>query len=93
MFRAVKLTKKSDIDKYKYTGYGIGFDSGGTFLFSDGSFGQNIIIFGADMSSFVPPNNKVNNILVLGTDLIQGINGTKICAELINFTKRKQDFV
>ena len=33
---AVKLTKNSNIDKYKYTGYGIGFDSKGTFLFPDG---------------------------------------------------------
>ena len=26
---AVKLTKKADIDKYKYFGYGIGFDGHG----------------------------------------------------------------
>ena len=45
LFGTVKLTKNSDIDKYKYTGYGIGFDSKGHFLFPDGSFGQNIIIF------------------------------------------------
>ena len=30
---AVKLTKNADIEKYKYTGYGIGFDSRGTFYF------------------------------------------------------------
>ena len=30
-FGAVKLTKNSEIDKYKYIGYGIGFDSKGTF--------------------------------------------------------------
>ena len=44
LFGAVKLTKNSDIDKYKYTGYGIGFDSKGSFLFPDGSFGQNVIM-------------------------------------------------
>ena len=27
LFGAVKLTKDSDIDKYKYSGYGIGVDS------------------------------------------------------------------
>ena len=27
LFGAVKLTKNADIDKYKYFGYGIGFDS------------------------------------------------------------------
>ena len=30
---AIKLTKDSDIDKYKYTEYGIGFDTKRTFLF------------------------------------------------------------
>ena len=31
LFGAVKLTKNDDIDKYKYSGYGTGFDSRGTF--------------------------------------------------------------
>ena len=32
LFGAVKLTKNNaDIDKYKYSGYGIGFDSRGSF--------------------------------------------------------------
>ena len=26
LFRAVKLTKHIDVDQYKYSGYGIGFD-------------------------------------------------------------------
>ena len=26
LFGAIKLTKSSDIDKYEYSGYGIGFD-------------------------------------------------------------------
>ena len=34
LFGAVKLTKNSDIGKYKYTGYGIGLDSGGNFFTS-----------------------------------------------------------
>ena len=92
LFGAVKLTKNADIEKYKYTGYGIGFDSGGTLLFPDGSFGQNVIIFGAYMGSSVHANNKVNNILVLAKDFIQGINGTTIYAEKtysINFTKSR----
>ena len=32
-FGSVKLTKNADLDKYKYTGYGIGFDSRSEFLF------------------------------------------------------------
>ena len=30
-FGAVRLTKNAHIDKYKFSGYGIGFDSRGTF--------------------------------------------------------------
>ena len=81
MFGVVKLTKNNDIDKYKYSGYGTGFDSKGTFLFSDGSFGQNVILWGADMSSSIHANNKINNMLVLGKQFIQGINDTTIYAE------------
>ena len=31
LFGAVPLTKNTDIDKYKYSGYGIGFDRHGSF--------------------------------------------------------------
>ena len=31
LFGSVKLTKNTDIDKYKYTGYGLGFDSRSQF--------------------------------------------------------------
>ena len=95
LFGAVKLTKNNDIDKCKYTGYGIGFDSKGIFLFSDGSFGQNVIIFGADMSSSIYANNKINNILVLDKQFIQGINDTTIYTEKtysINFTNTEVKF-
>ena len=52
LFGAATLTKNADIDKYGYSGYGIGFDRRGSFSFPGGGFGQNVIIFGADMSSF-----------------------------------------
>ena len=51
LFSAVTLTKNTDIDKYGYSGYGIGFDRRSSFSFPGWGFGQNIIIFGADMSS------------------------------------------
>ena len=38
--RAVTLTKHFDIDKYKYSGYGIGFDIKETFSIRNG-FGRN----------------------------------------------------
>ena len=47
------------------------------------------------MSNSVHANNKVNNILVIGKDFIQGINDTTIYAEKtysINFTKSKVRF-
>ena len=53
MFGAVEITKNTDIDKYKYSGYGIGLDTRGTFLFPSGKFAQNLIICGVDMSSSI----------------------------------------
>ena len=58
MFGAVKLTKNNDIDKCKYSGYGIGFDKCKHFSLSDVSvFGKNVIIFVADMRSSVHVDN------------------------------------
>ena len=59
LFGAVKLVKNADIEKYKHSGYGIGFDMKGTFSFPTGGFGKNAITFGADMSSFVHVDNKI----------------------------------
>ena len=53
LFGSVKLTKNADLDKYKYTGYGIGFDPRSEFLFTDGSFGKNVIIFGAHLCIWI----------------------------------------
>ena len=55
------MTKSVDIGKYKYSGYGIGFDSKGSFLFSSGGFGKVVIIFGTDMTNFIHANNKKKN--------------------------------
>ena len=80
MFGAVSLTKHADIDQYKYSGYGIGFDRKGELSFRNG-FGQNLKIFGADMSSSVDANNITKNILVLGKGFVQGFDNTTIYAE------------
>ena len=66
LFGSVKLTKNADPHKYKCSGYGIGFDSYSEFLFTDGSMGKIIIIFGADMSFSVHIDNKGKDILILG---------------------------
>ena len=93
LFGAVSLTKHVDIDQYKDSGYGIGFDRRGQFSFGN-VFGRSII-FGADMSSSVHANNKTRNILVLGKDFIQGIDNTTIYAEKlysINFSENNNKF-
>ena len=43
LFGAVTLTKNANIEKYKYSGYGIGFDRGSSFSFPGGGFGQNVL--------------------------------------------------
>ena len=58
LFGAVTLTKNADIEKYKYSGYGIGFDRRSSFSFTGGGFGQNVLIFGADMSTSIHIDNK-----------------------------------
>ena len=50
MFGAVSLTKTFDIDKYKYSGYGIGFDRHSFFSHPRGGTGRNVINFGGDMT-------------------------------------------
>ena len=40
---AVKLVKNANIDKYKYSAYGIGIERGGTFSVANG-FGKNVIL-------------------------------------------------
>ena len=52
------MTKNSDIDKYGYSGYGIGFDRKSSFSFPGGGFGQNVLIFGVDMSFSAHIDNK-----------------------------------
>ena len=65
LFGAVKLTKNDNIDKYGYSGYGIGFDRHRSFSFGNG-FGKNVIILGVDMSSSTKIENRKKDILILG---------------------------
>ena len=62
LFGAVTLTKNADIDKYKYSGYGTGFDRHGSFSFPDSGFRQNFIIFGADLCSSTKIDNRKKDI-------------------------------
>ena len=93
LFGSVKLTKNADIDKYRYSGYGIGFDSETSFSF-DKVTGKNVIIFRVDMSSSSKINNRKRDILILGKEPMQGLGHT-LSAEklyLIYFTKKNTKF-
>ena len=94
LFGAVTLTKNADIDKYEYSGYGIGFDRRSSFSFSGGGFGQNVFIFGIDMSSSAHIDNKKKDILVLGKGPTQGLERTLTAEKMysINFTATKKKF-
>ena len=95
MFGAVTLTKNAgiDIDKYGYSGYGIGFDKKSSFSFPSGGFGQNVIIFGVDVSSSVHVDNK-KYILILGKGPTQGLEHTLLAEKMysISFTGTKKKF-
>ena len=88
------MTKNADIDKYGYSGYGTGFDRRSSFSFPGGGFGQNIIIFGVDMSFSAHIDNKKKDILVLGKGPTQGLEHTLTAEKMysINFTVTKNKF-
>ena len=78
-----------------YSGYGIGFDRRGIFSFPGGGFGQNVIIFGADMSSSPHIDTKGKDMLVLGREPTQGLCENSLTVEKlysINFTVTKKKF-
>ena len=88
------MSKNSNIDKYGYCGYGIGFDRRSSFPFPDGGFGQNILIFRVDMSSSSLIDNQKEDILVLGEGPTQGLEHALTAAKMysINFTVTKKKF-
>ena len=94
LFGAVTLTKTTNADKYGYSNYGIGFDRRSDFSIPGDGFGQNVLIFGADMSSSAHIDNKKKDISVLGQGPTQGLEH-KLTAEKmnsINFTVTKKKF-
>ena len=57
LFGATNIVKNSDKEKYVYSGYGITFDSEGSWRFDD-DFASNLITFEADNSSSSHSENK-----------------------------------
>ena len=96
LFGSVKLTKNAGSDKYKYSVYGIGFDSRSKISFTNESMRKNDIIFGVGMSSSVHIDNKKKDNLVLGEGPTQELDDTILAAEPldpINFTQLNKRFV
>ena len=89
LFGSVKLTKNADIDKYGYSGYGIGFDRETSFSIGNKT-GENVIMFGVDMSSSSKIDTWKKYILILGKGPTQGLEHTLSAEKLysINFTKK-----
>ena len=93
LFGAVTLTKNADIDKYGYSGCGIGFDRRSSLSFPGGGFGQNVLIFGVDTSFTTHTDNKEKDILVLGIGPTQGLEHTLTAEKMysINLTVTKKN--
>ena len=94
LFGTVTLTKNADIDRYKYFGYGVGFDRHGSFSFPGTGLGRNVITFGVDMSSSTRINNGKKDILILGKGPTQGFEYTRSAEKIhsISFTKHNKKF-
>ena len=72
------------------------FDSRSEFSFTDGIMGNDLIIFGAYMSSSVHVDNKNKDILILGEEPTEGLDDTTLTAKSkypINFTQSRKIFV
>ena len=72
-----------------HSGYGITFNSAGSWSFDNDS-ARNVIIFGADNCASCHAENCKNNFLVLGKGATFGINGSFASPEKkfsINFSK------
>ena len=94
LFRAVTLTKNADIDKYEYSGYGVGFDRRSSFSFPGDGFCQDVLIFAVGMSSSAHIDNKKKDILFLEKGPTQGLEHTLTVEKMysINFTVTKKKF-
>ena len=88
LFEATNIVRNSEKEKYVNSGYGIIFDSAGSWRF-DNDFAGNVIIFVTDNSSS-HSDNRINNFSILEEGLTYGTSGSFGSAEKkfnINFTE------
>ena len=93
-FGVFSLTKNSDIDRYKVSGYGTGFDRHGRFSFPGIGLDRNTIVFEVNMSLSTKIDNREEDILILGKGLTQGLEHKLSAGKMypINFTEHNQKF-
>ena len=96
LFKKTKLTKYANLDKYFYSGSGIGFDSR-SYFWKNSNFNlcKNVIIFHLEISSLTHTANKQKKNLHFGLKPSQRLDDTTIRVEMkysINFTATKRKF-
>ena len=94
LFEATNIVRNSEKEKYVNSGYGIIFDSAGSWRF-DNDFAGNVIIFVTDNSSLSHSDNRINNFSILEEGLTYGTSGSFGSAEKkfnINFTEANTFF-
>ena len=94
LFGAVTLTKKQILISMGTVVMELDLIGDKVFSFPSGGFGQNILIFWADMSSSAHIDNKKKGILVLGKGPTQRLKHTLTAERMysINFTVTKRNF-
>ena len=94
LFGVTNIRKNSVKSKRVYTGYGIAFDRGGSWILGN-DFAWNAVIFGFVNSSSSHADNRKNDFSVLREGPTYDINGSFGAAEKkfsINFTEEKTKF-
>ena len=84
------MNKNTNVDKH--SGYGIGFDRRSSFSFPSSRCGQNVLIFGLDMSLSAHIDDDKKDILVFGKGPTQGLEHTLTLQRMysINFSVTKK---
>ena len=82
LFRTAELSKNANRNKYKYSCYGIRFDSRcSKFLPTNGSVDTNVIIFWAGLRSSVHLDIKNEDIFFFGGESTEGLGNTTLTTE------------
>ena len=94
LFEVTNIVKRSDEEKYVYSGYEIAFDGKGSWSFND-DFARNVIIFGVDSSLSSHTDNLKDDFLVLVEGDTFSSDGSFDAVEknlLLILVKQKQSF-